>query len=122
MPTTLATVAWLDAAFSEHAIAYWIFGVFAVDFHVGEETRAHDDIDVAVRLEDFARAAACLVAAGWVRLAPEHEGYATFARDDARVDLASVTRDDGAWPAGAFGDDVCELRGVRARVVTRAAL
>jgi len=122
MVTTLATVAWLDQVFSAQGIAYWIFGGFAVDFHLGEETRAHDDVDVAVLRADFARAAASLVAEGWTRHPNQDEGYATFERAGARVDLAPVARDDPNWHAGALGDDVRELNGVRARVVTRLAL
>jgi hypothetical protein len=71
---------------------------------------------------DFARATASLVAEGWTRDTNQHEGYATFARAGERVDLAPFARDDPSWPAGAFGDDVRELNGVRARVVTRLAL
>ena len=120
--TALATVAWLDDLLSKHEIAYWIFGGFAVDFHVGEKTRPHEDVDVAVLREDFSRAEALLVIEGWTRLESESEGYVTFEREDARIDLAPVARDDVDWPRGAFGDDVLELDGVRARVVSRAAL
>jgi hypothetical protein len=116
MTTTLATVAWLHDTFSKEGIAYWIFGGFAVDLHVGEETRVHDDVDVAVSGSDFERAAACLVAAGFSRDPNEAAGYSTFERDDARIDLAPT------WPSDAFGDDVRELGGVRARVVTRESL
>jgi len=114
--TTLATVAWLHETFSREGIAYWIFGGFAVDLHVGEETRAHDDVDVAVLGSDFERAAASLVAAGFSRDSNEADGYTTLERDGARIDLAPT------WPSDAFGDDVCELGGVRARVVTRGSL
>ena len=122
MATTLATLGWLGETFSKHGIAYWIFGGFAVDFHVGEETRVHDDVDVAVLREDFARARKCLIAAGWT-VETEVDGYATFERDGARIDLAPVAAtNDPGWPANAFGDDIRELDGVRVRVVTRSAL
>lgn len=120
--TALTTVAWLDGLLSKHQIAYWIFGGFAVDFHVGETTRSHDDVDVAVLRADFSRAEALFVIEGWTRLQGDAEGYATFERGGARIDLAPVAGDDVDWPRGAFGDDVLELDGVRARVVSRAAL
>ena len=120
--TTLATVQWLSDAFAKHALTYWLFGGFAVDFHVGQHTRPHDDVDVAVLQEDFARAEALLVSHGWTRLPSDEAGYATFERSGARIDLAPIERNDAGWPAGAFGDDIRELDGVRARVVTRAAL
>ena len=36
-------------------IAYWLFGGWAVDFHAGRITRLHDDVDIAVWLEDVPR-------------------------------------------------------------------
>ena len=120
--TTLATVAWIDTTLSHHAIPYWIFGGFAVDLHVGEMTRAHGDVDVAVREVDFARAAELLAGAGWTRTSNADQGYATFDRMGETVDLAPVALDDPSWPAGAFGEDVGELAGVRAHVITREAL
>jgi hypothetical protein len=59
---------------------------------------------------------ATTLATGSSRDSNEAEGYATFERDGARIDLAP------AWPSDAFGDDVRELGGVRARVVTRGSL
>jgi hypothetical protein len=32
---------------AEHDIAYWLFGGWAVDFHAGQVTREHGDIDIA---------------------------------------------------------------------------
>ena len=51
-------------------IAYWLFGGWAVDFHAGRITRPHDDIDIAVWLEDVPRIAELLTNAGWIH-APE---------------------------------------------------
>jgi Aminoglycoside-2''-adenylyltransferase len=38
----------LDAA----SVAWWLYGGWAMDFHAGEVTRNHSDIEMFVRLED----------------------------------------------------------------------
>jgi hypothetical protein len=35
----LETIGWLHALFTEHGVDYWLFGGWAVDFHVGRVTR-----------------------------------------------------------------------------------
>jgi uncharacterized protein YndB with AHSA1/START domain len=118
----LAALARLHAALEGHRIEYWVFGGWAVDLHVGSQTRPHEDLDVAVWQRDQDALARVLAADGW-RHAPEAggEGYTVHEREGVRLEVAF--RDaGGAWPAGAFGNDVGELQGVRARVVTRAAL
>jgi hypothetical protein len=62
------------------------------------------------------------------------DGYSGYQRDDVRLELAFLARDAngdvytplregrGTWPGGSFGDEVAELRGVRARVIGRRAL
>ena len=61
-------------------------------------------------------------------------GYVVPARGGVKLEMAFPARGAGGevytplpdgrapWPDGAFGDDVADLRGVRARVVSRAAL
>jgi hypothetical protein len=44
----LAALADLDNHFQLHQIAYRLFGGWAVDFHVGQVTRAYGDLDIAV--------------------------------------------------------------------------
>jgi hypothetical protein len=131
----LAALARIDVLLRDHGIAYWVFGGWAVDFHAGLVTRAHHDLDLAVWLKDHARIAALLKADGWEH-APEvgEDGYTTYERGSVRLELAFLARDEdgtvstplregrAAWPAGAFGGDVAELRGVRARVISLRAL
>jgi Aminoglycoside-2''-adenylyltransferase len=131
----LAALAHLDALLRDHGIEYWVFGGWAVDFHAGSVTRAHHDLDLAVWLEDSARIAALLEAEGWQH-APEagEDGYTAYERGSVRLELAFLARDaDGAvwtplrdgraaWPDQAFGGDVAELLGVRARVMRLRAL
>ncbi len=134
-PDHLAALAELDALLRRRGVDYWLFGGWAVDFHVGRVTRAHGDIDVAVWLGDHRRVTRLLGGRAWVHR-PEagEDGYTCYQRGGVRLEVAFLTRDEagrvytplrdgrGEWPDGAFGDDVAKLRGVRARVMARDAL
>jgi hypothetical protein len=131
----LTALARIDELLRDHAIEYWLFGGWAVDFHAGSITRAHHDLDLAVWLNDHARIAALLQAEGWAH-APEagEDGYTAYERGSVRLELAFLARDESgdvwtplrdgraAWPDHAFGGDSAELLGVRARVVSLRAL
>jgi len=116
-------------------IEYWLFGGWAVDFHAKKVSRPHDDIDLAVWLKDHDRIAPLLTTDGWSHPPEEGEdGYTGYERDDVKLELAFLARDTngdiytpltegrGTWPEGSFGDDVAELRGVRAPVIGLRAL
>jgi ribosomal protein S18 acetylase RimI-like enzyme len=121
----------LDAA----RIDYWLFGGWAVDFYAGSITRAHDDVDIAVWLEDVPAISQILAAAGW-RHAPseDDDGGTGYERGAVRLELTYLVRDgDGriftpfrhgraAWSEEAFANDVRELLGVRSRVMGLATL
>ena len=131
----LAALARIDELFREHGIEYWLFGGWAVDFHAGSVTRAHHDLDLAVWLNDYPRIAALLEAEEWEH-APEagEDGYTAYERGNVRLELALLARDEdgavwtplrdgrAAWPDQAFGGDIAELLGVRARVMSLRAL
>jgi lincosamide nucleotidyltransferase A/C/D/E len=129
----LAAIGRLDASFQ--GIAYWIFGGWAVDFHAGRVTRDHGDIDVAVWQADLETVRDILRVDGWTH-APSSgdDGYTSYARGSLHLDLAFLALDAGGivytplrdgrgeWPLHSFGDDVRELAGTRARVVSLASL
>jgi hypothetical protein len=132
----LAALARLHELFVEHAIDYWLFGGWAVDFHARKITRPHDDLDVAAWQDDFAGIAELLAADGW-RHAPDEgeDGYTAFERDGVRLEVAFLAQDANGvvytplraggraeWPAGAFEGDEAELSCVRARVIGLHAL
>jgi hypothetical protein len=116
-------------------IEHWLFGGWTVDFHVGELTRPHGDLDLGVWRDDLPRIAALLEGDCW-RHAPEpdEDGGTGYEREGLRLELTFLVREDdgrvvtplrggaAVWSADAFGDDVRELRGVRARVLSLAAL
>jgi hypothetical protein len=135
IPRHLAALAELDQSFRRHDVAYWLFGGWAVDFHAGRVTREHGDVDIAIWSNDRDRVAALLLDRAWVHR-PEagEDGYTCYERNEIRLEVAFVARDErgqvytpledgrGEWPADSFGDEVAELRGVRARVVGRESL
>ena len=131
----LAALARLDGVLGKHKIPYWLFGGWAVDFHAGSVTRSHDDLDIAVWSKDHERIAELLATDGWQHTPQEGEdGYTAYTRGTVRLELAFLARDQGgtiytplrqgraSWPEAAFEGDVAELAGVRACVITLAAL
>ncbi len=131
----LAALASIHEVLGGRGLDYWLFGGWAVDFHAGNVSRPHDDLDLAVWSKDYEAIAALLTADGW-RHAPEEgeDGFTGYERGDVRLELAFLARDAdgvvytpleegrGTWPEGSFGDDVAELGGVHARVISLDAL
>jgi len=131
----LGALARLHELLVRQGIEYWLFGGWAVDFHAGAVTRPHDDLDIAVWLKDHDRIAELFAADGW-KHAPEidEDGYTGYELGAVRLELAFLARgEDGrvhtplregraAWPDEAFEDDVAELQGVRAKVISLRAL
>jgi hypothetical protein len=132
----LSVIGRLHALLGEQGIDYWLFGGWAVDFHAGRVTRTHADVDLAVWQVDLDRIRGLLEAEGWLH-APEpgEDGYTGYERHGTRLELAFLARDGdagsvytpltagrGEWPAGSFGQDMAELRGVRACVVGLGSL
>jgi hypothetical protein len=131
----LQTIGWLHALFVEQDIDYWLFGGWAVDFHLGRVTREHADVDIAVWRADIDHIRRLLETRGWDHVPePGEDGYTGYERGDVRLELAFLARDDagtvhtplregrGEWPAGSFGDVQADVNGVRACVVGRASL
>jgi GNAT superfamily N-acetyltransferase len=116
-------------------IEYWLFGGWAVDFHVGRVTREHDDVDLAVWLEDENSVASLLRTNGW-RHAPEpdEDGGTGYERDGVRLELTRLVSDGEGraliplragpvvFSEEPLGDDARELLGVSARVIPLALL
>ena len=78
---------------------------------------------------------ALLLDRAWLhRPASGEDGYTCYERNGIRLEVAFLARDEhghvytplrhgrGEWPADTFGDEVAQLRGVRARVMSRESL
>jgi hypothetical protein len=131
----LAAIGELDHLLTQHRLPYWLFGGWAVDFHVGRVTREHADVDIAVWLGDRSRLAALLRDAAWSHQ-PEvgEDGYTCYYRRGVRLEIAFLARDAsgdiytpleagrGEWPHDSFGTAVAQLSGVHACLVSRESL
>lgn len=126
----LETLGRLDALLCGNGIDYWLFGGWAVDFHAGAVSRAHDDLDIAVWLDDQEALERLLTVDGWSRTeGSDDDGFAAYRCGDVVLEVAFLARDAdgtiftpagderGEWPPASFGDTVAELHGVQARVV-----
>jgi hypothetical protein len=114
---------------------YWLFGGWAVDFHVGTVTRKHDDVDLAVWLHDAEAVGALLQAHAWQHKPhPGEDGGTGYERGSVRVEVTYLASDDTGqiliplrdgsvlWSEEPLGNEVRELLGVRARVIPLALL
>jgi hypothetical protein len=125
----------IDRLLERAEIAYWLFGGWAVDFYAGSITRTHGDVDIAVWLEDLPAIRQILEENGW-RHAPtkDADGGTSYEQGAVQLGLTYLVRDDNGdvfipfkrelvpWSTELFGNDVRELLGVRARVVSLAPL
>ena len=126
----LDAIAGLAHLFRERRIDHWLFGGWAVDFWVGQVTREHGDIDLAVRLGDRPAIHELLLGDGWHPAPVEDEAIgAGYRRNNVLVELTFVETDDNGrvlipfttgpavWSTIPFGEDTRELRGVRCRTI-----
>jgi len=127
----LACLADVTALLHDRGIDCWLFGGWAVDFHVGAVTRRHSDIDLAVWANDAEALQSALTSRGWVHApGPDEDGGTGYELRGVRLELTYLAsgedgevfvalRDrDVPWSESPLGDDPLELDGVRARVVS----
>jgi len=131
----LSALARMSEQLEDAGVEYWLFGGWAVDFYVGSVTRAHDDLDVAVWLEDMPRIAELLQSDGW-RHAPfdDEDGGTGYERGAVRLEFTYLVRAAGTgiftpmqhgrapWSDEALANDTGELHGGRSRLVGLAPL
>jgi len=131
----LEALAEFDGLVQEAGIRYWLFGGWAVDFYAGRITRPHDDVDVAVWLDDVPRITTLLEQDGWQHVPDaDEDGGTGYERGGVRLELTFLVRSetgvvatplrdlDAPWPADAFASDMRELVGTRARLIDLGAL
>ena len=126
----LAALASAGSLLDTNGLDYWLFGGWAVDFHLGAITRGHEDIDVAVHLDDALAIGSVLEADGWRHQPSEDDDGGTgYERGRVRLELTFLVEgSDGTvriplrsgtalWSEEPLGDETRELDGTRARVV-----
>ncbi|MFI6267006.1 nucleotidyltransferase domain-containing protein [Micromonospora sp. NPDC051006] len=133
----LASIGEVVAVASAAGIGVWLRGGWAMDFHLGEMTRPHVDVDWYCWLADAERLATLLAARGW-RPDPRMpvEVQLDLFRDDIEVSFAYLARDAagrvtvgaGPWagtslpqglldgPPGRIGDRTAPMIAVAAQI------
>jgi hypothetical protein len=130
----LAALAQVGKLLDQAGFGYRLFGGWAVDFYVGEVTRRHDDIDLAVSLEEAPAIGSLLETDGWQHKAnADEDGGTRYERGRVRLELTFLVDDSGSvfiplrngrvlWSLEPLGNDTPDLGGVRTRVVGLALL
>ncbi|MFL5687557.1 MAG: nucleotidyltransferase domain-containing protein [Chloroflexota bacterium] len=125
----LAALADVGTLLDRAGYAHWLFGGWAVDFHVGAITREHFDIDLAVWSDDVPAIVTLLEAEGWRHAPlPDEDGGTGYERGGVRVELTFLVDGEGTvfitlrsgnvvFSRIPLGNEVRELNGVRARIV-----
>ena len=87
----LAVIEALEGA----GVACWVDGGWGVDALVGEQTRAHDDLDLVIALDAAARARGALAPLGFALAIDElPTRFVLRAAGDRRIDFHPVTFDE----------------------------
>jgi lincosamide nucleotidyltransferase A/C/D/E len=117
-------------------VCIWIDGGWGVDALLGEETRAHSDLDIAIELKDVPRLRAHLASRGYAEVTRADSSAWMFVMADAagrRVDVHAVVFNDAgeavlgpaenghAYPPGSLAGQG-EIAGSKVRCVTAAAV
>jgi hypothetical protein len=126
----LTAISSLSSVLDQHAVDYWLFGGWAVDFCVGAVTREHADIDVAAWRGDYDTIRGVLEAAGWRHTPVTDEVVGTrYMFGSALVEFTFVVAgDDGSivipmphqpivWSRQPFGNERRNLLGVTSRTI-----
>ena len=127
----IAALAEVASLLDSGGFDHWLFGGWAVDFHVGAVTRSHGDIDLVVWADDAEAIHSALGANGWEhRPAADEDGGTGYERDGVRVELTYLARSESGevfvvlrdrnvlWTEDPLGDGVLGLHGARVRVIS----
>jgi lincosamide nucleotidyltransferase A/C/D/E len=82
--------------FDQNQIEVWIDGGWGIDALLGEQTRAHSDLDIAIRHRDVSKLRALLEARGYKDAKRENARDCNFVLEDDRgqkVDVHTFERD-----------------------------
>ena len=133
--TQLRLLREIAAAFEAAGIPWWLFGGWAMDFHAGEVTRDHSDVEIFVWKHDADRARAALAAHGYTLVPGLYPDEARpFLKDGQEIGLWFVVTDDAGrmvtpgrwadwpWPEGSFDAPRQRIGGVEASVMSLEGL
>ncbi len=133
--TQLGLIVEIRDALDEADIEWWLFGGWAMDFHAGDVTRNHADIELFVWLKDADAAKQALVRTGFVALPGLHpdEGQpllkggqevgAWYLVCDEAGAIATPGRwADWPWPAGSFDEPRMHIGDIEAPAMSAEGL
>ena len=87
----LSSIAAIGQVLGSAGFDYWLFGGWAVDFHLGCMTRPHGDVDLAVWSRDAEAIGGLLADHGWEHApAVDEDGGTGYQRDGIRVELTFI--------------------------------
>jgi hypothetical protein len=131
----LAIIGEIRDLFASAGVDWWLFGGWAVDFHCGEVTRDHHDIEFYIREADAAVVRDVLAGRGYVQEEiPFPEEAVEFRKGGHLVCAVLLARSDSGaivmpgrwthwpWPEGAFDGPPARIGALEAPVVTAQAL
>ena len=131
----LASIGEVHELFEARQVWHLLFGGWAVDFHVGRITRAHGDVDLAVKMADLGPISQLLAVHGWKHVPSEDDDGGTgFVRNAVRLELTFLEPDaDGSmfiplragratWLTDDGAAEVMDLDGTRCRVLPLTVL
>jgi hypothetical protein len=112
-------------------VEWWLFGGWAVDFHVGTVTRDHADIEIFVRVGDVESAREALVTAGFTAMPAlypnecqpflkhgQEVGIWFLTENEAGVTHTPGRWSDWPWAQGSFDSSPINLQGIDALVMS----
>jgi hypothetical protein len=112
--TQLRLIRELTAALTEAGIPHWLFGGWGVDFHLGEVTRPHEDIDLILWRKHAPAFQEILAQHGYTEYPDEEPSswHLKLQKEDQLLEATFVElREDGRvyfqewpWADGAFTD------------------
>jgi hypothetical protein len=124
----LSLIGELARLLAQARIRFWLRGGWALDFHAGQTTRPHKDVDLVTWSRHRFPLRRLLEASGYetVRFDPPQ---IFFEKHGEEVNFAMIRREPGGaivtpgferwpWPAGAFGEQPLTLHGVICRALT----
>ena len=134
--TQLRLIEELVEVLGDAEVDFWLRGGWALDFHLGEVTREHDDVDLVAWLADGERIRALLEPHGYVH-APEPNDRPELGlrlrKDGEEVAFVFVERTEAGalvtrgyekwpWPGTMLDESPRTLQGRTCRVLTAHAL